>query len=36
MKMMMLIQYAEKKDNLSSKRHEMNKYSFSDASLVAE
>ena len=36
MKMIMLIQYGEKKENSSSKRHEMSKWSFGDAILVTD
>ena len=36
MKMIMLIQHPEKKENLSSKRYEMSKWSFDDAILVSD
>ena len=36
MKMIMLIQYGEKKENSSSKRYEMSKWSFGDAILVTD
>ena len=36
MKMVMLIQYGEKKENSSSKRYEMSKWSFSDGILVTD
>ena len=36
MKMIMLIQHAEKKENSSSKRYEMSKCSFGDAILVTD
>ena len=35
-KMIMLIQHAEKKENSSSKRHEMSKWSFYNAILVTD
>ena len=36
MKMIMLIQHAEKKENSSSKRCEMSKWSFGDGILVTD
>ena len=36
MKMIMLIQHADKKENSSSKRYEMGKWSFSDGILVTD
>ena len=36
MKIMMLVQYVEKKENRSSKRYEMSKWSFGDATLMTE
>ena len=36
MKIMMLIQYVEKKENRSSKGYEMSKWIFGDATLVTE
>ena len=36
MKMVMLIQYAEKNENSSSKRYEMSKWSFGDGILVTD
>ena len=36
MKIMMLIQYVEKKENRSSKGYEMSKWSFGDATLMTE
>ena len=36
MKMIMLIQHAEKKENLPSKRYQMSKWSFGDAILVTD
>ena len=36
MKMITLIQHAEKKENSSSKRYEMSKWSFGDAILVTD
>ena len=36
MKMIMLIQHAEKEGNSSSKRYKMSKWSFSNASLVTD
>ena len=36
MKMIMLIQYGEKKENSSSKRYEMSKWSFGDGILVTD
>ena len=36
MKMIMLIQHADKKSNWSSKKYEMSKWSFSDAIMVTD